>query len=87
MNESDNYAAMKNLAITKYIPIDEERCIDYSAFIDEFKQYVLTRPLKPVIKLNHQKSCMGCDALDLIKSYTHGDHLNEDLETLENAYN
>ena len=55
--------------------------------MDELKEYILTRPLKPVVKLNHLKTYLGGEALDLIKSYTHGSQLNEALETLENAYN
>ena len=87
MNDSFNYSAIKNLCIEKYIPIGEEKLIKYCAFIDEFKQYVLARPLKNVVKLNHLKSYLGGDALDLVKSYTHGDQINEALGTLQNAYN
>ena len=59
--------------------------IDYkfneAKLIDEFKEYCLSKPLKPIVKLNHLKSCVGGDALELIKNYTHGSHLPEALES------
>ena len=73
--------------IEKYVPKGQEKFIKYAAFIDEFKQFILTRPLKPVVKLNHLKTCLGGDALDIVKNYTHGSQLNDALEALENAYN
>ena len=46
----------------------------------------MSKPLKPIVKLNHLKSCVGGDALELIQNYTHGSQLPEALESLENAY-
>ena len=80
INDSENYTAIKNLNIEKYVPKGQEKFIKYAAFIDEFKQFILTRPLKPVVKLNHLKTCLGGDALDIVKNYTHGSQLNDALE-------
>ena len=46
----------------------------------------MSKPLKPIVKLNHLKTVVGGDALDLIKNFTHGSQLPEALESLENAY-
>ena len=86
MNESANYSFIKNLNIEPYEPIGEDRFIKYKAFIDEFKLYVLSRPLKPLIKLNHLKSCVKGEAYQLIESFNHAEQLNDALEALENAF-
>ena len=82
MNESANYSFIKNLNIEPYEPIGEDRFIKYKAFIDEFKLYVLSRPLKPLIKLNHLKSCVKGEAYQLVKSFNHAEQLNDALEAL-----
>ena len=43
--------------------------------MSEFKEYVLSKPLKTVVKLNYLKSCLVGEAYDLIKHYTHGNQL------------
>ena len=53
VNDSSNYAFIKNLNIQPYEAVGQDRFIRYKAFIDEFKLYVLSRPLKALIKLNH----------------------------------
>ena len=53
----------------------------------EFKEYVLSKPLKTVVKLSHLKSCLMGEAYDLVKSYTHGNQLTDALETLEHSCN
>ena len=58
INDSTGLSAIKNLSIEKYEPIGEERFIRYTAFMSEFKEYVLSKPLKTVIKLNYLKSCL-----------------------------
>ena len=40
-----------------------------------------------MLKLNHLKTCLAGEALELVRCYTHGDQLNEALEALENAFN
>ena len=77
---------IKNLNIEPYEPIGQDRFIRYKSFIDEFKLYVMSRPLKPLIKLNHLKTCLKGDALDLVKSFNHSDQLQDALAALENAY-
>ena len=62
------------------------RIFRYNTFIDEFKEYCLSKPLKPIVKLNFLKASVGGDALELIQNYTHGTQLSEALETLENAF-
>ena len=79
INESSNYSALKSLSIDKYIPVGDDKFIRYSSFIEEFKQYVLTRPLKPVVKLNYLKTCLGGEALELVKHYTHAEPLTDAL--------
>ena len=86
INDSSNYAFIKNLNIQPYEAIGQDRFIRYKAFIDEFKLYVLSRPLKPLIKLNHLKACLKGDALDVVKNFNHGDQLQDALTALENAY-
>ena len=58
INDSTGISAIKNLSIEKYEPIGEERFIHYTAFMSEFKEYVLSKPLKTVVKLNYLKSCL-----------------------------
>ena len=55
--------------------------------MSEFKEYVLSKPLKTVVKLNYLKSCLVGEAYDLIKHYTHGSQLTDALEQLEQSYN
>ena len=55
--------------------------------MSEFKEYVLSKPLKTVVKLNYLKSCLVGEAYDLIKHYTHGSQLTDALEQLEQTYN
>ena len=86
VNDSSNYAFIKNLNIEPYEPTGQDRFIRYKSFIDEFKLYVLSRPLKPLIKLNHLKQCLKGDALDLVKSFNHSEQLADALTALENAY-
>ena len=86
VNDSSNYAFIKNLNIEPYEPTGQDRFIRYKSFIDEFKLYVLSRPLKPIIKLNHLKQCLKGDALDLVKSFNHSEQLPDALTALENAY-
>ena len=86
VNDSSNYAFIKNLNIEPYEPVGQDRFIRYKSFIDEFKLYVLSRPLKPLIKLNHLKQCLKGDALDLVKSFNHSEQLQDALTALENAY-
>ena len=45
VNDSSNYAFIKNLNIQPYEAVGQDRFIRYKAFIDEFKLYVLSRPL------------------------------------------
>lgn len=87
INESTNYSTIKNLSIDKYEPSGKDKFIKYSTFMDEFREYVITRPLKPVVKLNYLKTCLGGEALELVRCYTHGDQLNQALAALENAFN
>ena len=75
-----------NLNIDTYEPTGEDRFIKYKTFIDEFKLDVQSRPLKPLIKLNHLKSCVKGDAYQLIKSFNHAEQLNGALEALKNTY-
>ena len=86
VNDSSNYAFIKNLNIEPYEPVGQDRFIRYKSFIDEFKLYVLSRPLKPLIKLNHLKQCLKGDALDLVKSFNMSEQLPDALTALENAY-
>ena len=86
VNDSSNYAFIKNLNIQPYEAIGQDRFIRYKAFIDEFKLYVLSRPLKPLIKLNHLKACLKGDALDVVKNFNHDDQLQDALTALENAF-
>ena len=46
----------------------------------------MSRPLKPLIKLNHLKTCLKGDALDLVKSCNLSEQLQDNLTALENAY-
>ena len=87
INDSTGLSAIKNLSIEKYEPIGEERFIRYTAFMSEFKEYVLSKPLKTVVKLNYLKSCLLGEAYDLIKHYTHGSQLTDALAQLEQSYN
>ena len=86
VNDSSNYAFIKNLNIQPYEAVGQDRFIRYKAFIDEFKLYVLSRPLKALIKLNHLKACLKGDALDIVKNFNHGDQLQDALTALENAF-
>ena len=86
INDSTGLSAIKNLSIEKYEPIGEERFIRYTAFMSEFKEYVLSKPLKTVVKLNYLKSCLLGEAYDLIKHYTHGSQLTDALAQLEQSY-
>ena len=45
VNDSSNYAFIKNLNIEPYEPIWQVRFIRYKSFIDEFKLHVLSRSL------------------------------------------
>ena len=87
INDSTGLSAIKNLSIEKYEPIGQDRFIRYTAFMSEFKEYVLSKPLKTVVKLNYLKSCLVGEAYDLIKHYTHGSQLTDALEQLEQTYN
>ena len=54
--------------------------------MEEYRQFVLAKPLSPLTKLRHlQASCEG-DALKLIKSYKLGDQLQSAIEALEAKY-
>ena len=86
VNDSSNYAFIKNLNIQPYEAVGQDRFIRYKAFIDEFKLYVLSRPLKALIKLNHLKACLKGDALDIVENFNHGDQLQDALTALENAF-
>ena len=86
LNDSTNYNSLKSTNIEKYIPSGPDKFIRYKVFIDEFKEFCLSKPLKPIVKLNHLKTVVGGDALDLIKNFTHGSQLPEALESLENAF-
>ena len=55
--------------------------------MSEFKEYVLSKPLKTVVKLKYLKSCLVGEAYDLIKHDTHGSQLTDALEQLEQTYN
>ena len=87
INDSTNQSALKNLSIEKYEPIGQDRFIRYTAFMAELKEYVLSKPLKTVVKLNYLKYCLMGEVYDLVKSYTHGNQLTDALETLEHTYN
>ena len=52
-NDSSNYAFVKILNIEPYEPIGQDRFIRYKSFIDKYKLYVLSRPLKPLTKLTY----------------------------------
>ena len=86
MNDSTNYNSLKSTNIERYVPTGPDKFIRYKVFMDEFKEYCLSKPLKQVVKLNHLKTVVGGDALELIKNFTHGSQLPEALETLENAF-
>ena len=58
----------------------------YKAFTDELKFYVISRPVKPLIKVNDRKSFVKDDALQLIKSFHQAEQSTDALEALENAY-
>ena len=55
--------------------------------MDEYASYVLARSLRAVVKVNYLKSCLGGEAYELVKSYTHGNQLNDAVEALEQNYN
>ena len=86
VNDSSNYAFIKNLNIQRYEALGQDRFIRYTTFIDAFKLYVLSRPLKPLIKLNHLKACLKGDALDVVENFNHGDQLQDALTALENVF-
>ena len=86
VNDSSNYAFIKNLNIQPYEAVGQDRFIRYKAFIDEFKLYVLSRPLKSLIKLNHLKACLKGDALNVVKNFNHVDQLQDALTSLENVF-
>ena len=81
MNDSTNYNTLKNSNIEKYIPTGAYKFIRYKLFIDEFKEFCLSKPLKPIVNSNLLKASLGGDALELIQNYTHGSQLPEALET------
>ena len=75
-----------NISIDPYELIGQDRFIRYKGFIDEFKLYILSTPLKPLIKLINLKTWVKGDARDPIKSFNHAEKLNDDSDALENAY-
>ena len=86
LNDSTSLNTLRNSNIEKYIPSGADKFIRYKTFIEEFTEYCLSKPLKPIVKLNFLKASVGGDALELVQNYTHGSQLSEALETLENAF-
>ena len=54
--------------------------------MEEYREFVLSKPLHPLIKLRHLHNSVEGEALKLIKSYTLGDQLTVAIQALENAY-
>ena len=54
--------------------------------MEECREFVLSKPLHPLIKLRHLHNSIEGEALKLIKSYTLGDQLTAAIQALENAY-
>ena len=48
MNDSTNYNTFKNSNVEKYIATAADKFIRYRLFIDEFKEFCLSKPLKPI---------------------------------------
>ena len=85
LNNSTSLNTLRNSNIEKYIPSGADKFIKYRTSIEEFTEYCLSKPIKPIVKLNFLKASFGGDALELVQNYTHGSQL-EALETLENVF-
>lgn len=77
---------MKNIILEKYNPTGLDKIIKHKSFMEEYREFVLSKPLRPLIKLRHLHSSVEGEALKLIKSYTLGDQLTVVIQVLENAY-
>ena len=86
IENASNAPNLKNLSIAKYEAVGVDKFLKYTSFIEEFTEFILSRPLSPLVKLNYLKSCLLGEAYDLVKSYTMGSQLNEALSVLEEHY-
>lgn len=86
IEQSSNAASIRNLSIEKYRPTGIDRFIKFNSFMEEFTENVLSKPLKPLIKLNYLKSSVTGEAKELLAKYTLGSQLSEALTSLENQY-
>ena len=86
MEQSTNSATLRNLSIEKYNPSGIDKFIKYKSFMEEFTEVVLTKPLKPLMKLNYLKNSVTGEAKQLLANYTLGNQLNDALAALENNY-
>ena len=64
---------ISSLVTEKFVPTGQDRFIRYNNFINHFKENVLTKNLKPSMKLDVLKHFLGGEAYDAIKFYSQGD--------------
>ena len=73
--------------ISKFNPNGLDKFIKYKSFMAEYRQFVLSKPISPLIKLRQLHNSVEGPALKLVQSYTLADQLQTALDALEHAYN
>ena len=72
INQSSNIN-INNLVSDKFIPTEKDRFLRYHGFINNFKENILKKNLKPAIKLEILKLSLGGEVFDAIRLHNQGD--------------
>ena len=87
MEKNSSAASAHSTMLTKFNPVGLDRFIKYKSFMEEFREFILAKPIPPLIKLRSLHASVEGEALKMIKMYTLGDQLTSAIQVLENTYN
>ena len=86
LEKNSSSGTLKNVILKKYNRGGLDKFIKYKSFMEEYREFVISKPLHPLIKLRHLHNSVEGEALKLIKSYTLEYQLTAAIQALENAY-